>query len=326
LVALATERALGFLSGAQTSHGGFISSGASGVESCVQVITALCELGISLEDERFVKNQNTVLNCLLSYYEKGKGFKHTLSDTEHNIMSTEQALYGIAAIIRREEGRNSLYNMSDAVDLTKGANLNSSVHPDVNIPQRVFPQKTFSDIKGHSGQQAVENLAARGIVNGKSEDIFDPDNTVTRAEFSTILVRALGLKENGNSVFSDVEKEAWYHNYVNTAYAYGIINGTSKTTFNPEGKITRQEAAVMVSGAATLCGMKVKNDMTFSRDVLCQFIDYVKAAQWAMPSLAFCYSEGILPDDDMNINPSREVTRAEICMMLNNMLLSADLL
>ena len=82
----------------------------------------------------------------------------------------------------------------------------------------------------------------------------------------------------------------------------------------------------MVARGAGLCGMDTQMDAFSARDVLAGFIDYVEAADWAYSALAFCYQEGILPDDAIEILPQQPVTRAEIAQMLYNLLNRADLL
>lgn len=67
-VAKATEGALACMSKQQNAQGGYASWGNVNSESCVQMIVALCELGISLDDSRFVKNGNTLLDNLMTFY------------------------------------------------------------------------------------------------------------------------------------------------------------------------------------------------------------------------------------------------------------------
>ena len=76
----------------------------------------------------------------------------------------------------------------------------------------------------------------------------------------------------------------------------------------------------MVARAAKLCGMNTDIGTLEARDVLAGFLDYVKASDWSVSALAFCYDNGILPDDVMEIKPKEAVTRAEIAQMLYNML------
>ena len=321
-VKTATEKALSLISRSQDEDGSFSSWDIANAESCAQMIVALCELGISLDDPRFAKNSNTILDGILTYYEKGKGFRH-IQGGETNQMATEQCFCAIVAVKRFIDGKNSLYSMSDAISVLDSDSLEYGLpgkNSDVLQMSVVSPNKTFDDIKGHENQTAIEQLAARNIINGKTDSSFDPKSTMTRAEFATIVVRGLGLSVKGNSSFADVTENDWFYDYVNAAYKYGIINGVSDTEFNPNGTITREEAAVMVTRAAKLCGMNVEMEVSEARDILAGFLDYVKASDWAVTPLAFCYDNEILSDDVMEIKPKEAVTRAEIAQMLYNML------
>ncbi|MBQ9134155.1 MAG: S-layer homology domain-containing protein [Clostridia bacterium] len=323
-VKTAVEDALICLSEMQNASGGFSTYGEQTAESSAQVIVALCELGISLDDTRFVKNGNTVPDNLMTYSVSGEGFRHTLGGGT-NQMTTEQCLYALVAAERAASGKNSLYRMGDAQDLAGDAAGLAGKHADVTVKSFVAA-KTFADITGHNNQAAIEALASRKIINGKTEISFDPDATMTRAEFATIVVNALGLPQQSQAAFADVTDSDWYYGYINTAYAYGIIKGVSDTEFNPSGTITREEAAVMVARAAKLCGVSTDYTAYEARNVLAGFSDYVKASEWAYSSLAFCYDKGILDDSVLSIQPKESVTRGEIAQMLYNMLSLSKLL
>ena len=323
----ATEKALMCISYFQNESGGF-SSYEENSESYAQMIIALCELGISIDDSRFLKNGNTILDNMLKFYESGKGFKHTLDGTV-NQMATEQCFNALVALKRFNENKNSPYSMSDAISISESENQSVGL-PDKNSDVRkmsiVNLGKTFEDIKGHTNQTAIEELAARNIINGKTESSFEPQSTMTRAEFATIVVRGLGLPVKSSSIFNDVTANDWFYDYVNTAFSYGIIKGVSDIEFNPNGTITREESAVMVARAAKLCGMDTNIEAFEVRNILAGFLDYVKASDWAVSSLAFCYNNKILPDDAMEIYPKEFVTRAEIAQMLYNTLLFSKLI
>lgn len=111
-VKTAVERALICLSGLQDESGGFSSGGIDNSESVVQVIVALGELGIDLNDERFVKNGNTLLDALLRFWKRDGSFSHT-TNGESNLMATEQGLYGMVSAWRNLEDKMSLYQMQD---------------------------------------------------------------------------------------------------------------------------------------------------------------------------------------------------------------------
>lgn len=104
----AVEEALAALSRMQEADGGFSSYGEENAESAAQVVTALSALGIALDDEAFVKNGQTALDNLLSFYTDGS-FAHTKGG-EASLMATEQALYALAAVRLAENGQG-LFDM-----------------------------------------------------------------------------------------------------------------------------------------------------------------------------------------------------------------------
>lgn len=335
-VKAATEKALEYLSAMQNDEGGYAGWGAANPESAAQVLVALCELGISAEDPRFVKNGKTLIDNLLSFSNKDGSFRHTDGGSDGNPMSTEQAFYGLVAAKRLREGRNSLYRMEDA---EKRAGLGATgaadqqgkpglpfKNPDVKGSLIVSAGKTFDDIQGHKNQTAIEALAAHGIVGGKSDTEFDPNATMTRAEFAAIITRGLGLVQGKAVQLTDVPEGAWYAGHVGAAYAYGIVNGTSGTTFHPEGTITREATAVMVARGAKLCGMDTALADGAIRDMLAPFCDYTTVSDWALASLAFCYGNGILSQDEADIRPAEAIKRCEAAEMLYYMLKAANLL
>lgn len=331
-VARAVEEALECMSLAQKEDGGFESWGGDASESTVQMLVALCELGIPLEDERFVKEGNTLLDALLSYRLENGGFSHGAGESGVNQMSTEQGLYGLAALLRVRTGQPSLYRMTDALDLpdreeTRPAQGLPGKDLEVCPPRVSLPEADFPDLEGSSQALAVRELARRGILNGYDDGRFHGEDGLTRAQFATMVVKALGLPGGASEVFVDVAPTSWYAAFVGAAYRKGIVAGTGEDTFTPDGPITRQEAAVMVTRAAGLCGMDTELDAVAVRDILAgEFVDYVSAADWARPALAFCCEEGILDTADMELKPLEEVSRAEVAGMLYRLLEKSRLL
>ncbi len=332
-VAKATKEALACMSAKQDESGGFSSWGTSNSESCVQIVVALCELGISLDDPRFVKGGKTLLDNLKSYQLGDGSFLHVFSGSGSNQMASEQGFYGIVAALRAQEGKNSLYRMGDAISIGKGSNIPANKgetlkgkHKDVKAMPIIAAGITFEDIIFSPNISAIETLASRGIINGKSAGKFEPDKQMTRAEFATIVTRGLGLAEEDTGVFSDVTSDKWYAGYIGTANKYGIVSGTGDGKFNPSGTITRQEAATMVARAAMLCGMDTNISDSEARDILSQFGDYITIAGWGKGSMAFCYKEGILDASALNAEPKVPILRSEIAQMLFNMLSEAKLI
>jgi len=344
-VRAAIGKALERLSKLQSKDGGFSGWGSENVESTVQVLVALCELGLPIDDERFVKGGNTLADSILSFKNADGSFKHIGDGSGDSQMSAEQALYGLVAAQRAMESKNSLYRMSDATWREAGAPDEAyglpGKHADVKSPPVIYPGKTFEDAKDHPNQAAIEALAARGVINGKSETSFDPNATMTRAEFAAIVTRGLGLGQvrqwDGSSVprgtdepphcpsFDDVAAGDWFYEPVCIAASYGIVKGVSETRFHSNGTVTRQEAAVMIARAAALCGMDT-GPSDCRPGILAQFDDYRTVAVWAQCQMAFCYYSGILDDDTMEIKPTQAVKRCEIAEMLYRLLDKANLL
>lgn len=117
-VADAVDRALVLLSERQNEHGGFSTINPDGSESetsesVSQVIVALTELGIPMDDPRFVKNGNTLQDRLFDFMTGDYGFGHVLND-DTNLLATEQAFYALVALQRAGQGQASLYSMAES--------------------------------------------------------------------------------------------------------------------------------------------------------------------------------------------------------------------
>ena len=111
-VAEAIDKGLAVLSSRQNEKGGyqFNDSEPESSESISQTIVALTELDIALDDERFVKNGNTLVDALLRFRQEDGGFSHLL-DGASDLLATEQAFYALVAADRAVRGESSLYTM-----------------------------------------------------------------------------------------------------------------------------------------------------------------------------------------------------------------------
>lgn len=342
-VKAAIDKALTCLS---EMKGGYSAWGNDGSESVVQVIVALCELGIGTGDKRFVKNGVTLVDKLMGYYVEGKGFEQKRGGGANN-MATEQALYALAAVYRFENGMASLYDMSDtgvaagkradglSVAQTAGAGQSAGTNRASGLPGKnadvralpvIAPGKTFSDISANKYRIAIEALCGRGIINGRSASAFEPDATMTRAEFATIVSRGLGLPPGGPGSFHDVGKDDWFFDYVGAAHKYGIVNGVSATSFNPYGDITREEAATMIGRTAGLCGIDTGLGAAAVGASLARFADGADVSGWARAPVAFCCEAGILTCETAQLKPAVAARRGEIAGMLYETLLLAELI
>ncbi len=110
---------------------------------------------------------------------------------------------------------------------------------------------SFYDVEGQSFETAVEVLTSLGVVKGKTEAEYAPEDSLTRAEMATIILRTMQMegKTAGKPVFEDVDETHWAYANISTAHQLGIINGLSETIFAPDSVVTYEQAVKMVVAA-----------------------------------------------------------------------------
>ncbi|WP_082865798.1 S-layer homology domain-containing protein [Paenibacillus crassostreae] len=107
--------------------------------------------------------------------------------------------------------------------------------------------KSFNDVNAsYWAHDVIKKMAAKQIVLGVSDTAFAPKQNVTRAEFVSIISRALGIKAANTTTFKDVDPTKWYASSIAAAFEAGIINGRSMDKFAPEETISREEMAVVI--------------------------------------------------------------------------------
>jgi len=106
----------------------------------------------------------------------------------------------------------------------------------------------FADVTTlHWAKDAIEALAADGIINGVGGGMYAPEAPVTREQFAKMLIEAFGLEIGvGDTDFADVDTESWSYPYLISAYKYGVMNGYSATELGGSFEISRQDMAVMM--------------------------------------------------------------------------------
>lgn len=109
-VAEAIDKAVGCLSEIQDADGGYTSYGMIAAESCAQVILALNKLGIPLDDERFIKGGNTIMDKLLEYRTEEGGFSHIMGEATNGV-ATEQAMIALISTLRVNAGMSDIFSI-----------------------------------------------------------------------------------------------------------------------------------------------------------------------------------------------------------------------
>lgn len=174
----------------------------------------------------------------------------------------------------------------------------------------------FVDLQNHWAKSDIELLAAKFIVQGRSEMNFDPNGMLTRAETAALLVRAIGIPLNNTEFsFSDVDGK-WYEADVIAAEQVGLIKGYSDGTFRPNNRVTREELAVMLTRAIAYANPSLQ---TANRVLALEDVESISS--WAEDSIYQALSLGIIKGDQQgNFKPQEEATRAEMVTLLSRML------
>lgn len=159
----------------------------------------------------------------------------------------------------------------------------------------------------HWAANYAYELLEREVVKGDETGQFQLNERITRAEFATLLVRALGLPMDVESAgFADVAGH-WSEGFVNAAFAAGVVNGVATGQFAPDATISRQDAATMLVRART-------HMPTLSADdtVLDRFSDADQVAAYAIDPLAYVVERGVFSGDEKGLlRPLDAITRAE---------------
>ncbi|MDN4608067.1 S8 family serine peptidase [Sporosarcina highlanderae] len=195
-------------------------------------------------------------------------------------------------------------------------------NPDPVDPKPETP--LFTDIINTFAKDEINKLAAKGIIQGKTETEFAPNAQITRAEFTVLVVRALGLPlKSYEGKFADVNKsKKWAYAGIEAAAEVGIVNGTKDGKFSPDAPIKREEIAAMVVRA-----IEYKNKViTENLDKPANFKDHSSIGAYAIDLVYKATALGVIKGNDGHFNPKNNATRAEAAVMLYRALDSLKLL
>lgn len=186
---------------------------------------------------------------------------------------------------------------------------------DPSQPDAPEKEPAFADIAGQWYESYVELVAEAGIIKGYDDGLFHGDNHVTREEFAAMLVRALGLTDNGEAcAFTDISGR-WSEEAIRIAAQNGLVNGVDATTFAPDAEITRQEMMTMIARALKATGLNVTGS-----DDLSGYADANEVSGWALSSVRTLVASGIISGDNGKLNPTGTCTRSEAAAVFSRLL------
>lgn len=175
----------------------------------------------------------------------------------------------------------------------------------------------FEDVKeSHWFTPYIKFCYANGIIKGMTEYTVAPNGTLTRAQFVTMLANLEGVDTSTYTVdkFTDVKSGHWYYGAVAWAYAEGIVNGMTDTTFQPNGVLTRAQLAVVMNNY-----MKDKYTVELNENALDGFSDKPKSEYWYYDAMIFAVSAGLLSgNSNGTLAATGNVTRAQAAVIFKS--------
>lgn len=183
----------------------------------------------------------------------------------------------------------------------------------VTTPATIPPTAStlFTDIAEHPAKDYIEKAVAAGLFKGYADGTFKPENTLTRAQAASILVRALGLKTDEKAPFKDISGYAAETQAdINAAYKFGLIKG-SEGKFLPSNQVTHAQIALMIERAYAL-----KTGVKYKASGKAPFSDFGNYNAETVNAISMLYEQGIPTGDDGKFMPGNSTTRAYAATIL----------
>lgn len=173
----------------------------------------------------------------------------------------------------------------------------------------------FKDMSGHWAKDDVEYMANLGIVNGVDDTNFNPDASITRAEFAKLIVKTMGLSEpEYENTYYDIVSEDWYASFVQAAKDAGYMSGYNGL-FRPNDKITREEIAKVIVSA-----YNQKTNKSLEQGGALYFNDIENISSWAYDYIVAATREGFINGISEELfAPKQNATRAQAVVMLKRL-------
>ncbi len=182
-----------------------------------------------------------------------------------------------------------------------------------------YDPSTMTDISGHWGEEYITWSMEQNLFQGTSENTFDPNGSMTRGMFVTVLGRFAGIDQEQykdwylSNLYTDVDESAYYAPYVNWATRYGITRGMGDGQFMPNKPVTREQIATFLVRFASIYNY----DLTVVSDLIVDsFTDTDSISEYAVSSVDSMRVTGLITgrmneDGTYYFDPVANATRAE---------------
>ncbi|WP_339256808.1 S-layer homology domain-containing protein [Paenibacillus sp. FSL R5-0713] len=180
------------------------------------------------------------------------------------------------------------------------------------------------DLNGHWASDYADRLLGMNVIQGYTDGTFQPSKKITRAEFVTLLSKALALKSvESDTTFADQGNlPDWAKRDITAAMQAGIVKGYGDNTFKPDRTITRAEMAVMMANALK-ASSEAQAGMSGNTSVKPSFNDASQTPSWAQEALDAAVQAKIVSGyTDHTVRAGSETTRAEAVTMIYKLLLA----
>jgi|GEM_PF-3701172 len=233
-----------------------------------------------------------------------------------NFYDVGNAVYSESFTVNKSFGGGSSSGSGGSSSNSGGTSSSSGFWAGDITSSNIGTSETFGDIsEGYWAYDAIYSLKKKGIISGRTETSFEPEASITKAEFVKLAMLAIGKNETTyKNSFNDINSEDWYAGIVQTAFDAGIVNG-SDGNFEPNKKITREEMVKII-----ICAYRIKTNAQ-SSDAALTFADADDISEWAREYAAEAVSLGIVNGmDDNCFAPKATATRAQAAVIINRLI------
>ena len=178
----------------------------------------------------------------------------------------------------------------------------------------------FTDVEKNWAYPGIQYCVTHGIMGGMGDGTFAPTGTTTRAQIVQILYNLEGTPAvSGTTPFTDLTAN-WYKPAILWAYQNNVVAGTSPTTFDPEGPVTREQIAVILT---EYMFHVLKMERTWTPADLSTFPDGAQVSSWAKEAMQDAVALGLIngtkaSDDMVYLDPQGSATRQQVATILMN--------
>ena len=178
----------------------------------------------------------------------------------------------------------------------------------------------FTDVTKNWAYPGIQYCVTHGIMGGMGDGTFAPTGTTTRAQIVQILYNLEGTPAvSGTTPFTDLTAN-WYKPAILWAYQNNVVAGTSPTTFDPEGPVTREQIAVILT---QYMFHVLKMERTWTPADLSAFPDGAQVSGWAKEAMQDAVALGLIngtkaSDGLVYLDPQGSATRQQVATILMN--------